>query len=130
MTHSTRQGLNTLIDAVEKPHTIEGCACPRTAFARFNPSRPGRVFHDSADAEVRREGKPLGQESNQTTDGVDVIADIDTIEPKVAGVRFTQCREDTEKCRFSDPIWTEQSPQTRAKLTGNINQAMPVAVPV
>ncbi|MCP2377839.1 hypothetical protein PH31N_03554 [Cutibacterium modestum 31N] len=70
---------------------------------------------------MRREGKPLGQESDQTTNGVDVIADINTIHPKVAGLRFTKCREDTEKCRLSGPIRTEQPPQTRAKLTGNVN---------
>jgi hypothetical protein len=130
LTHSTRQGLDALIGAVKKPNTIEGCTCPRTAFARFNVSRPGRIFHRPPDTEVRREGKSLGQESDQTTDGVDVIADIDTIHPKVAGLRFTECREDTEKCRLSGPIRTEQPPQTRAKLTGNINQATPMAVTV
>jgi len=80
--------LDEILGAVDKPHTIKGRTCPYTALPRFNSSRPCRIFHGPPDAKMQREGKPLGQESDHTTNGIDVIADIDTIHPKMTGLRF------------------------------------------
>lgn len=88
LAHSTRKRLDAIIGAVDKPHTIKGRTCPYTALPRFNSSRPCRIFHGPPDAKMQREGKPLGQESDHTTNGIDVIADIDTIHPKMTGLRF------------------------------------------